>query len=219
MHPPGKGRNRLVLTLLVGTGHLVGFWLVRTWSAHQPARPISEDFATIIFFVPERTPLSADRKPKRSPRPKTSAAVAQVHTPAPPPQSAPDDSTATTQPTLPPAVDWRQEIESAATDVIENARRDARRANALARKIEPSPSMTPLHEPHRDYGWYVQHSHEVINARGVPEWVLTQPCAAVILTVDPNCTVDLVEQHGVLFEYMLQVTDEALTYGGPNAVP
>jgi hypothetical protein len=79
--------------------------------------------------------------------------------------------------------------------------------------------MQPLHEPHRDYGWYVRHSHESINAHGVPEWVLTQPCDEVILKVDPNCTVDHVEPHGVMFEYMKQVTDEALRYGGQNAVP
>ena len=218
MHPPGTGGNRLIFTLLVGTAHLMGFWLVRNWSTHQPAGAISEDFASIVFFVPERSERPADRKPKLSRRPKVPATVAQMHTPAPLPESA-DDSRAITEPTLPPAVDWRREIESAATDVIENARRDARRADALARKIEPSPSMAPLHEPHRDYGWYVQHSHEVINAQGVPEWVLTQPCAAVILEVDPNCTVDHVEPHGVLFEYIQQVTDEALRYGGPNAVP
>jgi hypothetical protein len=197
----------------------VGFWLVRNWSAYQPARARSEDFATMIFFVLQKAKLPDDRKPKLSPQPKASVTADQMHTPAPPPESAANESTAITQPALPPTVDWRQEIESAATDVIENARRDAGRANALARKIEPSPSMTPLHEPHRDYGWYVQHSHEVINAHGVPEWILTQPCAAVILKVDPNCTVDHVERHGVLFEYMQQVTDEALTYGGPNAVP
>ncbi len=219
MHPPGKGRNRLIFTLLVGTAHLVGFWLVRNWSAYQPARAISEDFASIVFFVPEGAKLPAERKPKLSSRPRVSVTIDQMRTPAPRPESAANDSTAITQPPLPPAVDWRGEIESAATDVIENARRDARRADALARRLEPSPSMTPLHEPRRDYGWYVQHSHELINARGVPEWVLTQPCAAVILKVDPDCTVDHVEQHGVLFEFMQQVTEEALAYGGPNAVP
>jgi hypothetical protein len=219
MNPPGKGRNRLIFTLLVGTAHLVAFWIVRNWSVYRPARAISEDFASIVFFVPEEGRLPPDRKLKLSPRPKVPVTVDQVHTPAPLPESAAIGSTAITQPALPPAVDWRQEIEGAATDVMENARRDARWAHALARKIEPSPSMMPLHEPHRDYGWYAQHSHEVINAHGVPEWVLTQPCAAVILKVDPNCTVDHVEQHGVMFEYMQQKTDEALRYDGPNAVP
>jgi hypothetical protein len=117
----------------------VGFWLVRNWSAYQPAKAISEDFVSMVFFVPEKAKLPAAGKRKLPPRPKGSVTADQVHTPAPPPESAADDSTAITQPALPPTVDWRQEIESAATNVIENARRDARRANALARKIEPGP--------------------------------------------------------------------------------
>jgi hypothetical protein len=219
MHPPGKDWNRLTFALLVCAAHLVGFWLVRKWSASQSVRAIGEDFASTVFFLPEQAQLPIERKPKLPPRPSLSAAVDHVHTPAPRPESAADDSTAITQPALPPAVDWRQEIESVATDAIENAIRDARRANVIARKIEPSPSMTPLREPHRDYGWYVRHSREVINAHGVPEWVLTQPCDAVMLKVDPNCTIDHVEQHGVLFEYMQQVTDEGSRYPGLNAVP
>lgn len=219
MPPPRQERSRLIFTVLVGAVHLVGFWLVRNWSAYQPARVISEDFASMVFLLPPKAESPIERIPRPSLRPKVSAAGDQAHTRVALPESSADDSTAITRAALPPVVDWRQAIEGVAMDTIEKAGRDARRANALVRRIEPDPSMVPLHEPPRDYGWYVQHSHEVINAHGVPEWVLTQPCAAIILKVDPNCTVDHVEQHGVLFEYLQQVTGEALQYGGPNAVP
>ncbi len=114
--------------------------------------------------------------------------------------------------------DWQQAADTAATDVLEQAKKDAARSARMS-EPPPSPSFEPLHVRPHDYGWISEHSHLVINAQGVPEWVLVQPCAATILRNDPDCAVEHIERHGPMLEFMQQQHNATLEYGGQNAVP
>src|ERR1700753_4233401 len=115
-------------------------------------------------------------------------------------------------------VDWQQALDSGASAVIEHAEKDAARA-APMRRPAPSSSFAPFHDRPHDLGWVGQNFPLVIKAQGMPEWVLIQPCAVVILRENPDCTIEHIERHGALFEYMQQQRDAALGYGGPNAFP
>ncbi|HEV2702949.1 MAG TPA: hypothetical protein VGV09_15060 [Steroidobacteraceae bacterium] len=105
-----------------------------------------------------------------------------------------------------------------ATDVIEQEQEDAARAARIG-KPPSSASFEPLHQRPHDFEWVSRHSRQIINAQGVPEWVLIQPCAVIILLKDPDCTIEHVEPHGVTFEFIQQQHDATLGYDGPNAVP
>jgi len=115
-----------------------------------------------------------------------------------------------------PGIGWRNEITDVASDVIERARVEAGRP---MNRPHRSPDFLPLHEKPHTFEWINQHSHEVIDEHGVPQWVLVQPCESEFLVQNPDCTVELVLPHGVLFEYMTEQHDATMQYGGPNAVP
>jgi hypothetical protein len=111
---------------------------------------------------------------------------------------------------------WQKEITDVASDVIERARVEASRAmNRPPRRA----SYSPLHEKPHTFEWIRQHSREVIDEHGVPQWVLVQPCASEFLVQKPDCTVELVLPHGILFEFMTEQHDATMQYGGPNAIP
>ncbi|HEX3838799.1 MAG TPA: hypothetical protein VHW25_17735 [Steroidobacteraceae bacterium] len=126
--------------------------------------------------------------------------------------------TPSSAPAVRAAEDWQQALGSVAADIIEQAKTDDARA-ARMRKPQPSPSFQPLRARPHDLEWISRHSRLVISAQGVPEWVLIQPCDAVVLLKDPDCTIEHIEPHGVMFEYMQQQHDATLGYGGANAVP
>jgi hypothetical protein len=194
-------------------------WLARNWDANPPPNSTSDDFVSTAFFDAPTARSPAEKKPKQRPRAIVPVSVEQFRTVVPLTSSGVDGSTAITQPISPPTVDWARELGDTASDVIQKALQSAHRANTFSGRPEPSPSMAPLHEPRREYDWYARHSHQRINAHGVPEWVLIQPCPAEFLKDKPDCTVEHVEEHGVFFEYIQQEHDATLRYDGPNAVP
>jgi hypothetical protein len=207
------------VAIIVGGAHVGVLCLIQ--QTHYAGKTIVvQDMESIYLLSPlatvsPRTP--ATRKPMAHPQrlQKSSQDLSELSSapslsvPLPAASSAPGART---------RADWQQAVDAAAADVIEKAKIDAARA---ARMSEPplSLSFQPLHVPPHDFEWISEHSHLVINAQGVPEWVLIQPCAGIILRNDPGCTVEHIERHGPMFEYMQQQHEAALEYGGPNAVP
>ncbi|MEJ0005931.1 MAG: hypothetical protein WDM77_05955 [Steroidobacteraceae bacterium] len=210
--------SRFTVVLLVAAVHAVLLWLI--WRVRVEHQETEEEFGSAFFFAapeqakrPDRKRPDARRRPAHRTMSSTPAAAvpsqaaAEIAVPALPPQPVPGAS-----------VDWQQQMGVVAAAVIEQGKDDARRAGALMRNLQPSDAFQPLHEKRHDSDWYLAHTHLVYSASGVPMLVLTQPCAVVIFIIK-DCTIDRIEPHGALFEYMIQETDAALSYGGPNAVP
>jgi hypothetical protein len=186
----------------------------------MPQTAVAEFGGSILLFFPAATvtPRTQDTKrlPPRLQRDRdlseelaelSSVSLSDVPLPA-----------ASPAPAVPRTAHWQQAIESVATDVIERAKQDA----ARTARIDSSPlsaSFQPLHLKPHDFAWISGHSRQVINSHGVPEWVLVQPCAIIILIKDRDCTIEHVEQHGIFLEYIEQQHDAHLAYDGPNAIP
>jgi hypothetical protein len=211
-------RNRVIATVIVGIGHIVVVILI--WAIRLPTerKGIVQDAGTIFFF----STITAERRAaERSGRPILKPPHLQ------PPKIDVSKSlqsiisSAITLPPLPESsapseVDRQKEITDVASDVIERARIEAGRTMNGPHR---DPSFAPLHEKPHTLDWVTQHSHEVIDEHGVPQWVLVQPCAAEFLVQKPDCSVERVLPHGILFEYMQEKHDATLQYGGPNAIP
>ena len=218
MRASAAAQSRVIFALVVGLAHAVLLWLA--WRVHEAHHDTEETFGTLLFFPAPQPAARTDRK--HPPRVRRPLAMPNPSFGLPQPRSwLPNESAPAALPAEPlpgATVDWRQQIGPAAAAIIERGREDARRAGALLRKFQPSAAFQPLHEPRHDYAWYAAHSHIVDSADGVPILVLTQPCAVVIFIIR-DCTIDHVERHGALFEYMTQEVDATVVYGGPNAVP
>jgi hypothetical protein len=194
-------QNRVIAAVIVGLGQ-VGV-LILIWESRLPTdrKDIVLDVGTMFFFSASTT---ARRSGERSGRP----TLKPLH--LKPPTVNVSESLRSTIPsvvTLPPlpessapsGVSWQSEITDVASDMIERARVEAGRAMDRPQR---SPSFSPLHEKPHTFEWISQHSHEVIDEHGVPQWVLVQPCESEFLVQKPDCTVERV-----------------LRYGGPNAIP
>jgi hypothetical protein len=218
MRATANTRHRVISAMVVGGLHVAVIGLI--WELHFARERVVEEIGSGYLFSPGAITVahapsnfkSARRRQSPGGAPRGSAeSSSAASSPLPPfaPSSAPPAH---------PTIDWQRSLESVATDVIEQAKIDNARA---ARMGEPpaSASFQPLHVRPHDLEWISERSRLVINAQGVPEWDLIQPCAKVILRNDPECTLEHVEQHGVMFEYIQQQRDATLGYGGPNAVP
>src|SRR5580698_4753978 len=198
MGPAGNTRNRVLAATIAGAVHVVLLWLI--WDTHFARKTVVEDFGSIFFFSPRATESPRTQgTQKRVPHLQAFHDLPQLSSEL---QSAPP---------VPATVDWQQALDSVATDVMEQAKQDAARS-ARVDKPRTSASFEPLYERPHDFEWISQHSHLVINAQGVPEWVLIQHCAVVIALEDPDCTVEHIERHGVLYEYVQQQHDARLGY-------
>ena len=211
-------RSRVIVAIIVGGAHVGVLLLIQ--QTHYTRKTVVEEIESIYVFSPDETisrRAYATDKPAAHLQPlhdltqgiSESSSAPLLTAPLVTPSSAPDAR---------PRVDWQQAVDSVAADVLEQAKKDVARV-ARMREPPPSPSFQPLHERPHDYEWISRHSHLVINARGVPEWVLIQPCAEVILRNEPDCTVEHIEPHGPMLEYMQQQHQATVDYGGPNAVP
>jgi hypothetical protein len=211
-------RNRVLTAAIVGLGHVVVVILI--WESRVPTetKNIVLDVGSIFFFSPtitERRSGERSGQPTLRPlRPKSPNAdvsellqstIPSVATPPPLPESS-----------APSGVRWQNEITDVASGIIERARVEAGRA---INRPQRSPSFSPLHEKLHTFEWISQHSQEVIDEHGVPQWVLVQPCESEFLVQKPHCTVERVLPHGLLFEYMNEQREATLQYGGPNAIP
>jgi hypothetical protein len=211
-------RNRVITAVVVGLGHVVAVMLV--WALRLPAEreSIVQEVGTISFFPASTSEKhSGDRSGRASLKP---LALKRAKVDASELLQSTVQSVATL-PRLPEstassAADWQNEITDVASDVIERARVEAGRAMNHAPR---SASFSPLHEKPHTFEWISQHSHQVIDEHGVPQWVLVQPCESEFLVHRPDCTVELVLPHGILFEFMAERHDATLQYGGPNAIP
>ena len=211
-------RNRVITAVIVGLGHVVVVILICVTRLPPERKNLALDVGTIFFFS---TSSTETRSRERSGRPTVKSlplyppkvevaellqsTIRSVAILPPPPESS-----------APFGVDIRNEITDVASDVIERARVEAGRAMNPPHR---SPSFLPLYAKPHTLEWISQHSHEVIDEHGVPQWVLVQPCESEFLVQKPDCTVELVLPHGIWFEYMTEQHDATLGYGGPNAVP
>lgn len=203
---------------IVGLGHVFLLWLAR-----EPRNlGVSKDEGVAIELYFLAGPTQADqtqRQPSPKPRHDGPRKPPQLRPPVPvvpPARSPPPLSTPPSL--LPPTSDWRAALESAASRVIEQTSRDAARS-AQMREGPRSATFEPLHDHAHDFGWVREHSRLVISAQGVPQWVLIQPCVIIELLKDPDCTIQHVELHGPMYEFIQQQHDATLRYDGPNAVP
>ena len=218
MRPTTHTQHRVLSAIFVGGAHLIVVWLI--WDLRYADPEVVEDFAGVLFFLPSTTvaprpPETRKRVPHLRPFHDPSWDLSDSPTA---PFSGITLPPASSAPTLPSIVDWQQALESAATDAMRQAKEDAARLARIGRP-PPSASFEPLHERPHDLAWVSQHSRLIINAQGVPEWVLVQPCALNLLQKDPDCTVEHIERHGFTYEFIQQQHDATLGYGGPNAVP
>jgi hypothetical protein len=223
-HPPfprfdnDKIRVRAIAAVVVGLGHAIALVLIGT-SRFPTERPSLVTEVEAISFLPVNTGErhfgersgKARLKPLELKRPKlnvsqllqsTAESIAKL---LPLPESA-----------SPSMSDWQNDVSDVASDVIERARVEAGRT---MNRTPRSPSFSPLREKPHTLAWVSQHSHEVIDEHGVPQWVLVQPCESEFLVQKPDCIVERVLPHGILFEYMAEQHDATLRYGGPNAIP
>lgn len=211
-------RNRAITAVVVGLGHVLAVMMI--WASRLPTdkESIAPEVGTIVFF-PERTSErhSGERSDRARLKP-LDLKHAKVDV------SELLQSTVRGIATLPPLPDstaasgarWQNEITDVAADVIELARVEA---GGEMNRPAHSPSFSPLREKPRTLEWISQHSHEVIDQHGVPQWVLVRPCESEFLAQQPDCTVELLLPHGILFEYMTEQHDATMQYGGPNAIP
>jgi hypothetical protein len=216
MRPPTNARNRVISAIVVGGAHVAVLCLI--WKFHFARDSAVEEFGTIFFFSPGATVsrrTQGIRNLTLRLRPILSQDLSELPSTPVFGEAVPATSSS---PSAPGTLDWQQALESVAGDVMEQAKTDAARS-ARFRKPQPSASFEPLHERPHDFEWISEHSRLVINAQGVPQWVLVQPCAVNILLRDPDCIVEHIERQGITFEYMQQQHDATLAYGGPNAVP
>jgi hypothetical protein len=218
MRPTRITRNRVVSAIIVGGAHVFVLWLIR--NAHYARESVVEEFGSIFFFSPGATVSSRAPRPQKPVRhlPPSDAVSQDSSELASAPPSGMPLLAASSAPAVQAPIDWQQTLDSVAIDVIERAKADAARYARL-RAPQQSASFDPLYQRPRDFDWISQHSRLVINAEGVPEWVLIQPCAVIIFVEDPDCTVEHVERHGITLEYIQQRHDANLGYGGPDAVP
>jgi hypothetical protein len=213
-----KMRNRAITAVVVGLWHVLAVMLILASRLPTERESIVPEVGTIVFF-PARTGErhSGERSGRARPKPLDlkrakpdvsellKSTVQSVAILPPLPES-----------TAPSVAGWQNEITNVASDVIERARVEAGRAmNRHPRSL----SFTPLHEKPHTLEWISQHAHEVIDEHGVPQWVLVQPCESEFLVEKPDCTLERVLPHGILFEYMTEQHDATLRYGGPNAIP
>jgi hypothetical protein len=210
--------RRVVSALAVAALHVAVLWLA--WKTHIAREAVVQEISGISLFAPGAIRTARPPRVFRQVRHRRALeARSQGSSNIPPapvsglPLSAPSPPSA-----APATVDWQQALESVAGDVLAQAKIDAARAARMGQP-QPRANFEPLHVKAHDFDWVSRHSRLITNAQGVPEWVLVQPCAPIVLLVDPDCTVEHVEQHGVLFEFMQQQRDAALEYGGPNAIP
>jgi hypothetical protein len=203
---------------MVGLGHVVV--LVLLWVSRVPMerKNTVPDVGLNIFFLTSAadrrlgeqsrrpTPISLlVTTPKAEVSELLQSTIARVAILPPLPESS-----------APSGIGWQNEVADVASDLIERARVEADRP--MNRPLR-SPSFSPLHEKPHTLEWISQHSHEVIDEHGVPQWVLVQPCESALLVQKPDCTVERVLRRGILFEYMTEQHDATLQYGGPNAIP
>jgi hypothetical protein len=211
-------RNRVITAAIVGLGHVVVVILIWVFRVPTERKNIVLDVGTIFFFSTSTT--------ERRSGGRSGQATLKPLGPKPPQADVsellqPTISNVATLPPLaesaaPSGVGWQNEITAVASDVIERARVEAGRAINRPRR---SPSFSPLHEKPQTYEWISQHSHELIDEHGVPQWVLVQACESEFLVQKPDCTVERVLPHGILFEYMREQHDATSQYAGPNAIP
>jgi hypothetical protein len=211
-------RNRAITAVVVGVGHVLAVMLI--WALRLPTEreSIVEEVGNIFFFEASTGERHSGERSGRA-RPKPLAlkhpmvdvsellqfTLERVATQPRLPES-----------TAPSGTDWQNEITEVASDVIEDARVEA---GLAMNRPPPSASLSPLQEKPHTFEWIAQHSHEVIDKHGVPQWVLVQPCESEFLVQKPDCTVELVLPHGILFEFMTEQRDATMQYGGPNAIP
>jgi hypothetical protein len=210
-------RNRAITAVVVGLAHLLAVILIVALRLPTERESIVPEVGNIFFF-PTSTgerPSGARSQERLTPLHLKRANVdvsgllqSTVQSIATPPR--PSDSI------VPSGVDWQHEITDVASDVVEYARVQAGRA---MNRIPRSASFSPLHEKPHTFEWISQHSHEVIDEHGVPQWVLVQPCESEFLVQNPDCTVERVLPHGIWFEYISEQHDATLQYGGANAIP
>ena len=218
MRSHSEVRNRVIAAAVVGLGHVVVVMLISVSRLPTEGRKMVLDDGTIYFFP---TSTSERRSSKRTGGPTLRPPRLEM-----PMIDVPDllRSALSTvvalpplpEPSAPAGVGWQQDITDVASDLIERARAAGGRTMGRPQR---SPSFSPLHEKPHTFEWLRQHSHEVIDEHGVPQWVLVQPCQSELLVQKPDCTVERVLRHGVLFEYMTEQHEATLQYGGPNAVP
>jgi hypothetical protein len=204
--------------VIVALGHVVVVMLI--WVSRPPTerKNIALDVGTIFLFSASTTER---RSGERTVRPTLNPLRLK------PPQVDVSELLQSTlssvatlrplpEPSAPSGAGWQNAITDVASDVIERARVEAARP---MNRPPRSPSFSPLHEKPHTFEWISQHSHEVIDEHGVPQWVLVQPCESEFLVQKPDCTVERVLPHGILFEYMTERHDATMQYGGPNAIP
>jgi hypothetical protein len=213
-----KIRVRAIAAILVGLGHVIAVMLIGTSRFPTERKSIVTEVETISFL-----PVSTGEVHFRGRRGKIKLKpldlkrakldVSELL------QSTPESVAklpALPESEAPSGAGWQSEFSDVASDVIERARVEASRP---MNRIPHSPSFSPLHAKPHTLAWVSQHSHEVIDEHGVPQWVLVQPCESEFLVQKPDCIVERVLPHGILFEYMAEQHDATLQYGGPNAIP
>jgi hypothetical protein len=211
-------RHRGMTAVIVALGHVVVVMLIWVSRAPTERKNIAQDVGTIFLFS---TSGSERRPDERIGRP-----TLEPPSPTPPQVDVSQllqsilPSVATLPPlpesSAPSGVGWRNAITDEASDMIERARIEAARP---MNRPPRSPDLSPLHEKPHTLEWITRHAHEVIDAHGVPQWVLVQPCESEFLVQKSDCTVERVLPHGILFEFMTEQHDAAMQYGGPNAIP
>jgi hypothetical protein len=211
-------RNRVITAVIVGLGHVVVAILV--WVQRLPieSEQSAFDAGTIFFFSTNTTGKGSGEqsgqptlKPLHlKPQKVDVSGLLRFSVPGVAPLPPLPESPA------PAAIGWQDSLNEVVSAVIEHARVEADRP---MNRPQRSPSFSPLHEKPHSLEWITQHSHEVIDEHGVPQWVLVQPCESEFLVQKPDCTVARVLPHGTMFEYMTEQHDATLQYGGPNAVP
>ena len=211
-------RNRVLTAVIVGLGHVVLVILACMVRLPTEGASVGADVGA-IFFLSRSTTVTrsgerSGRQTLKSPHPKppkvdvVEALQSSLQSVATLPPA--------TESSAPSEVDLQNAITEVASDVIDRARVEAGRA---MNRPHRSPSFSPLHEKPHTLEWISRQSHEVIDEHGVPQWVLVQPCESEFLVQKPDCTVERVLVHGILFEYISEQHDATLQYGGPNAIP
>jgi hypothetical protein len=210
-------RNRVITAVIVGLGHFVVVLLI--WVQRLPTETKESvfDVGTAFFFTATTTETRSGEQSGQSTKP-LHLKPQKVDVSGLLRSSIPSVGTLTPIPaaSAPAGMGWQDSLSDVASAVIERARVEAGRP---MNRLPLSPSFAPLREKPHTLDWITQHSHQLIDEHGVPQWVLVQPCESEFLVQKPDCTVERILPHGTLFEYMTEQHDATLQYGGPNAVP
>ncbi|HTY94256.1 MAG TPA: hypothetical protein VMC02_10235 [Steroidobacteraceae bacterium] len=206
-------RSRTITLLAVAAGHVLVLWSI--WRVQAPRPDETETFASVLFFLPEKSGHSVV---PRLPSSRVGTLRSAPHAAAAPPEAA--AGSGITPPPVPGAgVDWSAQLGAAADATLRNEKAARDQLGALTRKfvIEADP-RDPGRAPLQDFRWYGAGIHRIDTRSPIPVLHVNDRCVLVLFII-PACAIGHIEIHDDLFRNEARALDDREATPRPNDVP